>query len=66
VIIQRENQLQTLYGHLSKINVKENQHIELGHIVGELGSTGRSTGPHLHYEIINNNEKIIPQDFLNL
>lgn len=66
VIIQHENQLQTLYGHLSKINVKENQYIKLGHIVGELGSTGRSTGPHLHYEIIKNNEKINPQDFLNL
>lgn len=66
VIVQHPNEFQTLYAHLSKISVKEGQMISLGDVVGELGSTGRSTGPHLHYEIIKNNEKIDPQDYLNL
>lgn len=41
----------TLYGHLSTINVRENQIIQKGDIIGEVGSTGRSTGSHLHFEI---------------
>lgn len=66
VIVEHENDFQTLYAHLSQIKVEEGQKIKLGHIIGELGSTGRSTGPHLHYEIIRNNEKINPEEFLNL
>lgn len=66
VIIQHIKGFETLYGHLSKINVKDGQIVKVGTIIGELGSTGRSTGPHLHYEIILNGEKIDPQNYLNL
>lgn len=66
VIIQHENKLQTLFGHLSAIDVKEGQNVKLGEIIGKLGSTGRSTGPHLHYEIIQQDEKVNPANFLNL
>ncbi len=66
VIIKHENDLKTLYGHLSEINVKDGQSVILGQIIGKLGSTGRSTGPHLHYEILHKEEKIDPQKFLNL
>lgn len=66
VIVQHENNLQTLYAHLSAIDVKEGEKVALGDRVGKLGNTGRSTGPHLHYEIIQNNEKINPENFLNL
>lgn len=65
VIVKHENNLKTLYAHLSEVSVKENQKIICGHIVGKLGSTGRSTGPHLHYEVIKNNEKVNPSDFFN-
>ncbi len=41
----------TRYAHLSKINVKNGQHIKRGEKIGEVGSTGKSTGPHLHYEV---------------
>ncbi|MDO5665450.1 MAG: M23 family metallopeptidase [Bacteroidia bacterium] len=65
VIIKHENNLKTLYGHLSKITVAEGEKIECGQIIGKLGSTGRSSGPHLHYEIIKNDEKINPNDYFN-
>jgi Membrane proteins related to metalloendopeptidases len=42
---------ETLYGHLSRINVRSGQKVVRGDIIGEVGSTGKSTGPHLHYEV---------------
>lgn len=41
----------TRYGHLSKLNVRQGQHVVRGDKIGEIGSTGKSTGPHLHYEV---------------
>jgi LysM repeat protein len=51
VILRHYNGLETYYGHLSKIKVKVNQVVKAGDIVGLAGSTGRSRGPHLHFEI---------------
>ena len=50
VIIRHENGLETFYGHLSKILVHEDEWVNAGSIIGLGGSTGRSTGPHLHFE----------------
>jgi murein DD-endopeptidase MepM/ murein hydrolase activator NlpD len=58
--------LETLYGHLSKINVKEGQRITVGDVIGKVGSTGRSTGPHLHYEIRKNGHPVNPKQYLSL
>ena len=66
VIIEHENGLATLYGHLSKILVDANQQVKIGDIIAKVGSTGRSTGPHLHYEVRKNNTPINPKLFLNL
>jgi murein DD-endopeptidase MepM/ murein hydrolase activator NlpD len=49
--ITHPNQVTTLYGHLSAILVKENQELQKGELIGLVGDTGRSTGPHLHFEV---------------
>lgn len=64
VIINHGNGYQTLYGHLSKILVSEGDNISRGQAVGLLGSTGRSTGPHLHFEIKTGNTFQNPLSFL--
>lgn len=51
IIVSHPGGLSSLYGHLSKVNVKENQPIEPGAVIGNVGSTGRSTGPHVHFEV---------------
>ncbi len=51
VQLEHGNDLETRYGHMSRLNVAEGQHIHKGDIVGYVGTTGRSTGPHLHYEV---------------
>ncbi len=55
--------LATRYGHLSEIDVKVGQHVRIGEIIGRIGSTGRSTGPHLHYETRVDGEAVDPQKF---
>ncbi len=64
VEIDHGNGFSTRYGHLSKIEVKVGQVVRIGQIVGRIGSTGRSTGPHLHYETRINKEPVNPQKFL--
>ena len=64
VEIDHGNGLATRYGHLSKIDVKVGQVVKTGEVIGEVGSTGRSTGPHLHYETRINGEAVDPQRFL--
>ena len=65
VEIDHGNQFATRYGHLSSINVRVGQKVKIGDVVGRIGSTGRSTGPHLHYETRINDEAVNPTRFLN-
>lgn len=51
VVIEHSNGVQTLYSHLSSVNVKTGQWVEQGQTIGGLGNTGKSTGPHLHFEV---------------
>jgi len=64
VEIDHGNGFSTRYGHLSETLVSEDQTIKPGQIVGRLGSTGRSTGPHLHYETRVDGDAVDPQRFL--
>ena len=57
--------LSTRYGHLSDILVEEGQEVEAGAAVGRIGSTGRSTGPHLHYEVRVDGDPVDPTRFLH-
>ncbi len=66
VVIRHNNGLETIYGHLSKILVNVNQRIKAGEVLGLGGNTGRSTGPHLHYELRYLGNSINPSDIINL
>ncbi|MBD2105399.1 M23 family metallopeptidase [Nodosilinea sp. FACHB-13] len=57
---------ETLYGHLSKLEVKIGDRVQRGDVVGYLGSTGRSSGPHLHYSIYRNGQAVNPRHYLKL
>ena len=52
------------FGHLSKLKVRSGQKVERGDIIGYVGSTGRSMGPHLHYEILVSGRHVDPRDFI--
>jgi len=54
---------ETLYAHMSKIIVRPGQKVKRGEIIGYVGNTGRSTGPHLHYEVIKNKKPVNPVHF---
>ncbi len=54
---------ETLYAHLSQILVKEGQNVKRGEVIGLIGSTGKSTGPHLHYEVHLKGEPVNPQNY---
>ena len=66
VKISHGYQLETLYAHMSEVDVTVGQKIKAGDTVGKLGNTGRSTGPHLHYEVRRNGTPVDPVEFLNL
>lgn len=66
VIVDHGNGFETYYGHLSKISVKQGQKVAAGDIIGKIGSTGRSTGPHLHYEVHRNGKILNPKSYLTL
>ena len=64
IVIDHGGGLTTRYGHLSHIDVAQSQTVARGQFIGRVGSTGRSTGPHLHYEIRINDEPVGPLQYL--
>jgi len=64
VILDHGDGITTRYGHLSKIEVSTGQQLLRGEMIGRVGSTGRSTGPHLHYEVRINEEAVNPRAYL--
>ncbi len=65
VIVSHGNGLATLYAHLSDILVRTNDKVKVNHVIAKSGNSGRSTGPHLHYEVHKNNTPVNPKLFLN-
>jgi murein DD-endopeptidase MepM/ murein hydrolase activator NlpD len=63
IILKHNNAWTTLYGHLSKTTVHTHQHIQAGDQIGNVGSTGESTGPHLHFEVRQNGKPQDPQNY---
>ncbi|MCX8028523.1 MAG: M23 family metallopeptidase [Brevinematales bacterium] len=64
IVIRHQNNMKTLYGHLSKIFVNSGQKVNRGQIIGRVGDTGMTTGPHLHFEVIKNGRRINPKKFI--
>ncbi len=63
VVINHGFGYETLYGHMSKIACRSGQKVKRGDLIGYVGSTGKSTGPHVHYEVIKNGNKIDPINY---
>ncbi|MDP4178080.1 MAG: M23 family metallopeptidase [Bacillota bacterium] len=64
VKIDHADGIQTLYGHASKLEVKEGQSVKTGDEIAKVGSTGDSTGPHVHFEVRLNGKAVNPVDYL--
>jgi murein DD-endopeptidase MepM/ murein hydrolase activator NlpD len=65
VIIDHGHGITTLYGHTSKLLVKEGQAVKKGDVIAEMGSSGRSTGPHLHFQVMLYNTPVDPLQYLD-
>ena len=63
VIVDHGYGYETIYAHMSQINVRQGQKVKRGDILGVVGNSGTSTGPHLHYEVVKNGNKINPVNF---
>lgn len=65
VMIDHGSGIKSIYNHMNKIYVKNNQYVKRGQYIGEVGNTGISTGPHLHYGISISNIRVNPEQWLN-
>ena len=65
IIIRHPGGLESWYMHLSDSDVRAGDKVEQGEVIGKLGSTGRSTGPHLHFQVLKNNQTVNPLAYLH-
>jgi len=65
IVIEHSDSLTTIYGHNEKIWVKEGEHVTKGQVIASVGSTGRSTAPHLHFEILLDDKPVDPQLYVD-
>ena len=66
IVVDHGDGTETTYNHLSGIYVEVGQHVDFNQVIGGIGSTGNSTGPHLHFEVIRHGEYIDPAEWLGL
>ena len=66
IVIDHGNGISTRYGHLSGYAVTTGQRVNRGDVIGYVGESGRSTGPHLHYEVRINNTPVNPYKYLRI
>ncbi len=66
VIVDHGDSLMTVYGHNEKLLVKEGDHVTTGEVIATVGSTGRSTAPHLHFGVMKNGKPVDPMQFVSL
>ncbi len=66
VVVRHGNGFSTLYAHLCRIKVRKGERVERGEVIGLMGNTGRSTGPHLHYEVRVGNKPVNPLKFMKV
>ena len=64
IILDHGQDVRSLYGHLARLNVQHGQRVERGGLIGWTGNTGRSSGPHLHYEILVRGQAVNPRAYL--
>ncbi len=64
VILDHGNDIKSLYGHLQKVQVIQGQRVERGQLIAVSGNTGKSSGPHLHYEILVKGQAVNPRGYL--
>lgn len=64
ITINHGYNVKTRYGHLNKYRIKKGQHVKRGQIIGEVGNSGRCTGPHLHYEVLLNGVPVNPERYI--
>jgi murein DD-endopeptidase MepM/ murein hydrolase activator NlpD len=65
VTLYHRNGIETLYGHMSRMAVAAGQNVKKGQVIGYEGLTGRTTGPHCHYQVIINGTAVDPMTYLN-
>ena len=64
IVLDHGQDIRSLYGHLQKLNVQIGQRVERGAVIGYTGNSGRSSGPHLHYEILVKGQAVNPRAYL--
>ena len=64
VVLDHPKKYRTLYGHMKRMFVRGGQFVRAGEMIGEVGTTGNSTGPHLHYEVLKDGHTLNPQELL--
>lgn len=64
IVIDHGNNIKSLYAHLDSVNVQPGQIVQVGEQIGTAGNTGNSTGPHLHFELLINNNRVNPMDYV--
>ena len=66
IIIKHNHGMYTRYAHLNSVRVKKGQTVEQGEVIGTIGNTGKSTGPHLHYEVHIGSDVVDPAKYINI